>query len=121
MVSKATYMEGDRVGALRNRGTYQRTTGGTGNKQKSAEGTREQSVCFQGSLAAKSVVRDEFLVPLPKVKYVLNYCVYSKYFSMDRLHRYPFRVAYLFRHIAYLGPKLSSFSSRRISTLCEGH
>ena len=38
-----------RVGILENGGTYQRTTGGTGNKRKSAEGTREQSFCFQGS------------------------------------------------------------------------
>ena len=38
-----------RVGVLGNRGTCQRTIGGTVNKQKSVEGTREQLVCFQGT------------------------------------------------------------------------
>ena len=38
-----------RIRVLGNSGTCQRTIGGTGNKQKSVEGKREQLVCFQGT------------------------------------------------------------------------
>ena len=37
------------IGVLGNRGACHRTIGGTRNKQKFVEGTREQLVCFHGN------------------------------------------------------------------------
>ena len=54
-----------RIGVLANRGTSQRAIGGTGNKQKSVEGTREQLVCFQGTGKSKNRERLSFYTEKP--------------------------------------------------------
>ena len=48
----------------------------------------------------------KFLVPSQKLKWMLKYCRYLRYFLINRLQRYPSRVVYIFRQISYLEQEL---------------
>ena len=69
-------------------------------------------------IAASSPLRQnqsfevKFLVPSQKLKWMLKYCSYLKYFLINQLQRYPSRVVYMFRQISYLGPELRAFSGQ---------
>ena len=60
-----------------------------------------------------------FLVPSQKLKWMLKYCSYMKFFLINQLQRYPSRVVYMFRQISYLGPKLRAFSGKENMTFFE--
>ena len=54
----------------------------------------------------------KFLVPSQKLKWMLKYCSYLKYFFINRLQRYSSRVVHMFRQISYLEPELRAFTGR---------
>ena len=83
--------------------------------------TRENHPTLRKSangIAASSLLRQnqsfevKFLVPSQKLKWMLKYCSYLKYFLIIQLQRYPSRVVYMFRQISYLGPELRAFSGQ---------
>ena len=83
--------------------------------------TRENHPTLRKSangIAASSPLRQnqsfevKFLVPSQKLKWMLKYCSYLKYFLINQLQRYPSRVVYMFRQISYLGPELRAFSGQ---------
>ena len=83
--------------------------------------TRENHPTLRKSangIAASSPLRQnqsfevKFLVPSQKLKWMLKYCSYLKYFLIIQLQRYPSRVVYMFRQISYLGPELRAFSGQ---------
>ena len=60
----------------------------------------------------KSVVCDEIPGTSQKLKWMLKYISYLKYFLINRLQRYPSRVVYMFRQISYLEPELRAFTGQ---------
>ena len=83
--------------------------------------TRENHPTLRKSangIAASSPLRQnqsfevKFLVSSQKLKWMLKYCSYLKYFLINQLQRYPSRVVYMFRQISYLGPELRAFSGQ---------
>ena len=55
----------------------------------------------------------KFLVPSQKLKSMLKYCSYLRYFLINRLQRYPSSVVYMFRQISYLEPELRAFTGQK--------
>ena len=61
----------------------------------------------------------KFLVLSQKLKWMLKYCSYLKYFLINRLQRYSSRVAYMFRQISYLEPELRVFTGQGKMTVLQ--
>ena len=54
----------------------------------------------------------KFLVPSQKVKWMLKYSSYLKYFLINRLERYPSKFFYMLRQTPNFGPELRVFTGQ---------